>query len=51
MKEKTKKFKQILDEKGKPIKNVTAIITYQDGFVVATPDGLYTNVTSLITKK
>jgi len=47
MKEK-KKLTQLFDDKGKPIKNVVSICVYQEGIVVGTPKGLYTNVKSLI---
>jgi hypothetical protein len=43
-----KKLTQLFDDKGKPIKNVTAITCYQEGIVVGTPKGLYTNVKSLL---
>lgn len=43
-----KKMFEILDPNGISIKNITAIVTYKDGIVVGTPNGLYTNVESLI---
>jgi len=41
-------FKEILNSKGKSVKDIIAIVTYKDGFVVATKNGLYTNVSDLI---
>jgi hypothetical protein len=43
-----KKMTQLFDDKGKPIKDVTAIVCYDGGIVVGTPKGLYTNVESLL---
>jgi len=43
-----RKLTQIFDDKGKPIKDVVAIVCYQEGIVVGTPKGLYTNVQSLL---
>lgn len=47
---KEEKLIEIFDSKGEPITNVTSIVVYQDGIVVGTPKGLYTNVKSLLKK-
>lgn len=41
-------YKEIHDEKGRPIIEVTAIVNYLDGIVIGTKNGVYTNVKSLI---
>lgn len=39
---------EIFDENGSSVKEVKAIVVYQDGIVVGTSRGLYTNVKSLL---
>ena len=46
-----KKLVEIFDNKGEPITEVTSIVVYQDGIVVGTPKGLYTNVVAIDSQK
>lgn len=47
-KTKNKDWYEIKDQNGLTITEIVAITTFKDGLVVATKDGLYTNVKSLI---
>jgi hypothetical protein len=47
----SRQFEEIKDSKGNTIKDIVAVTTYLDGIVVATKNGLFTNVKSLLTKE
>jgi hypothetical protein len=51
MKEEIKEeWKEIKLKNGESVKDIVTMISYRDGFVVATKNGLYTNVKELFDK-